>query len=260
MAFMSNLIAPTSQQIGKTPPPEQDRMEVRAQPKDVSTYVNWGPQDVANHFTAKGYPEYAQLWISHKIDGKRAVLLTPEALKEMGIKVIGDRLGIQNELRQLKVVARQVQRDTVVAEHTEAYHGSWLKEKLHRTLCRCFPVEPDHYTLTSSTLKIREYEIARVCGVKCTCLGGKWHNDTIKLENIVDVDTTVTEKGCFVCAERKCYIHIANTAGNSAGSEESKVVLKNMYVNADVGDKFAKSIRQTIDENRTSIMGRADAA
>merc|ERR1711939_189800 len=122
----------------------------------------------------------------------------------------GDRLGIQKELRQLKAVARRVQRNTVLYEHQEAYDGSWFDEQRAKYCCFCCPFEPDTYTLTNSALKIREFEVKRICGVRCTCLGGAWHNDPIALDRIVDIDTVTTLKGCACFAEHKCEVWISN--------------------------------------------------
>merc|ERR1712048_575300 len=139
-----------SAQSKKNEAPEQNRMENQA-PNDPSGYMDWDAQDVAEYFTSKGYSEYSDLWISHKISGVRAVMLTVDDLKEMGVKAVGDRLGIQKELQHLKLLARRVSRNTVLAEHQQAYPGPWLEEKLWKTCCFCFPLEPDTYILTNST-------------------------------------------------------------------------------------------------------------
>merc|ERR1712039_104141 len=210
--------------------------------------------DVAEYFTAKGYPEYAELWLTHRITGERAVMLTPDNLKEMGVERIGDRLGIQKELQQLKVVARRMQRNAVLATHKEAYDGPWWQEQIHKNLCFiCCPIEPDEYSLTNNALKIRSYTVSRCCGTKCTCFGGVWHNDTMRLDRLVDVDTTVSLTGCSVCAEKKCMIHLAMSAGNSAEDETSKVTQKCMFLQHEEGKAFAERIRDAIDEHKSIL-------
>lgn len=239
-------------------PPVQEGMAAVA-PQDASRYAEWSPQDVVNYFATKGYSEYGELWIRHKINGERAVLLTAEDLEKMGINVIGDRLGIQKELRLLKSVARQVQRQAVIAEYHQAYDGSWWQEQLHTKCCFCLcPWEPDTYTLTSNALKLRSYAIERICGAKCSCLGGTWKSDTITLDRVVDVDTTVMVKGCGCCADRKCAIDITDRAGTAAESEESRITHKSMLLDAKQGEAFAEQIRHAMDEHRTLFSAGVD--
>jgi len=146
-----------------------------------------------------------------------------------------------------------VSRNTILGEHQQAYPGSWLEEKLYKMCCFCFPLEPDTYILTNSALKIKSYTIARVCGRPCVCCGGEWHNDTVNLERIQDIDTITSIKGCTLCAERKCQIDLATSAGNHSESEESKVTQKHLLLNAVEGQAFAEQIRDAMDERRASM-------
>eukprot|EP00928_Gymnodinium_smaydae_P087257 TRINITY_DN71541_c0_g1_i1.p1 TRINITY_DN71541_c0_g1~~TRINITY_DN71541_c0_g1_i1.p1 ORF type:complete len:252 (+),score=27.09 TRINITY_DN71541_c0_g1_i1:180-935(+) len=232
-------------------PPAQDNMMNVGVP-DAARYAQWTAKDVANYFAVKGYPEYSNLWVKHKITGDRAVLLMPEDLEKMGICIVGDRLGIQKELRLLKGVARQEQRQAIVAHHQQAYDGPWCQEQLQTKCCFCLcPWEPDSYTLTRNALKLRSYTIERLCGAKCSCLGGTWKSDTITLERIVDVDTTVMIKGCGCCAERKCVIDVTTRAGTGADSEESRITQKSILLPMKLGEDFAQQIRQAMEESRT---------
>jgi len=256
MAFLLGKASPTEQNNAKkdaADAPAQNRM-ANAVPKDPSNYAAWEPKDISEYFSAKGYSEYSELWISHKITGERAVMLTPENLKEMGVERIGDRIGIQKELQQLKFVARRVQRNTVLAEHQQAYDGSWCQENVQKYCCfMCCPIEPDTYTLTNNELKIRSYEVSRICGARCTCLGGVWATDTMRLDRLNDVDTSVSLRGCALCAEKKCTILLAMQAGNSAEEETSRVTQKYMLLEAEQGKHFAERIREAADEYRTSL-------
>eukprot|EP00927_Polykrikos_kofoidii_P058126 TRINITY_DN5246_c0_g2_i1.p1 TRINITY_DN5246_c0_g2~~TRINITY_DN5246_c0_g2_i1.p1 ORF type:complete len:256 (+),score=29.78 TRINITY_DN5246_c0_g2_i1:50-817(+) len=238
--------------------PAQEAMAPRP---DVSRYACWSPQEVATYFSTRGYPEYAELWVRHKLSGARIVLLAPSHLESMGIDIIGDRLGIQQELRALKSVARQAQRNTVIAEHQEAFPGSYF-DQMCQTGCfsSCCPWERSHFTLTSNTLKMRSYHVERCMGRKCACMGGEWTTDTIRLDRIIDVDTVISVKGCGCCAERKCSVQVAAQAGTGADSDESRTSNHEMLVDADEGEEFAQKIRNQIDEYRTTMNESKDAA
>lgn len=219
---------------------------------DTSRYASWTPQEVANYFSARGYGEYAELWVRHRLSGSRVVLLSPSDLEQMGIACIGDRLGIQQELRVLKSAARQAQRNAVVAEHFEAYPGSCFEQAIRTTCCPCFcPWERSHFSLTSSTLKIRNYHVQRCFGCSCTCFGGRWATDTVRLDRIVDVDTIVTVKGCACCSERKCTVEVTSQAGTHAESDESRITSSVMLLDAPEGEVFAQQIRDQMDEYKT---------
>eukprot|EP00927_Polykrikos_kofoidii_P058125 TRINITY_DN5246_c0_g1_i1.p1 TRINITY_DN5246_c0_g1~~TRINITY_DN5246_c0_g1_i1.p1 ORF type:complete len:274 (+),score=34.55 TRINITY_DN5246_c0_g1_i1:56-823(+) len=238
--------------------PAQDFM---GSPPDISRYSSWSPRDVATYFSTRGYPEYAELWVRHKLSGARIVLLAPSDLERMGIDIIGDRLGIQNELRALKSVARHAQRNTVIAEHQEAYPGSYFDQMCQAACCSwCCPWERAHFTLTSNTLKMRSYHVERCLGRKCSCMGGEWTTDTIRLDRIVDVDTVVSVKGCVCFAERKCSVQVAAQAGTGADSDESRISNHVMLVDASEGEEFAQKIRNQIDEYRTTMNESKDTA
>jgi len=228
---------------------------------DPLTHASWNAEGVASYFSAKGYAEYAGLWVEHKITGERAVLLTSRDLEQMGIRPIGDRLGIQKELRILKTAARQGRRNQIIAQNQQAYEGSCVEEALFASLCKCcFPWEPDLYTLSSSTLKVRNYHAERCCGRKCWCMGGQWETDSINLDRIVDIDTAVSVKGCACCANRKCIIEVASIAGTHAESEESRTVTKRMFLDAASGETFAQQIRDQIEEYKVIMADNDDKA
>mmetsp|Transcript_14780 Transcript_14780/g.29141 ORF Transcript_14780/g.29141 Transcript_14780/m.29141 type:complete len:234 (-) Transcript_14780:102-803(-) len=226
-----------------------------------SNFQQWSPNDVAKFFSDQGYAEYANLFVEHHLTGERVVLLAPQDLKTMGIERIGDRLGIQRELRELKVSARTLARKQVVSEHQEAFRGTLAEQWFRDNCCACLcPREPDKYTLMTSVLKIRKYHIERFCGLKFGgCLGGTWANDTIQLNRIVDVDTVVQTSGVSLAKSDKIFIMISASAGNDATSDMSRLVQYELYMEKDDGLKFAKEIQHQIHEYKLSLGGRSDA-
>mmetsp|Transcript_16457 Transcript_16457/g.38567 ORF Transcript_16457/g.38567 Transcript_16457/m.38567 type:complete len:233 (+) Transcript_16457:42-740(+) len=228
---------------------------------DTVNYDTWSAEDVARFFTEKGYGEYASLWVEHRLTGSRVVMMKPDDLRAMGIAKIGDRLGIQKELRSLKSVARAVDRTKVIAEYKEGYHGNALSRVLYETCGCCCPREPDKYTLTSSTLKIRRYHMERIFGLGFGgCLGGQWEHDTIQLENIVDVDITITTLGNSCLEENKCWVYLSSQAGVEAESEKSRVVTDTLFMEKEDGEHFAELIRNQVMEHKLTLSGMHDSA
>lgn len=249
--------ARTTPFVSMSGPPRQQGMANL----DPTTFASWGAENVASYFTAKGYGEYASLWVEHKITGERAVLLTPRDIEQMGVRLIGDRLGIQKELRILKSAARQGRRNQVIAQYRQAYDGSCIEQAFVASLCKCcLPWEPDLYTLSSSTLKVRSYHVERCCGKRCWCMGGQWETDSINLDRIVDIDTAVSVKGCACCADRKCLIEVAALAGTHAESEESRTVTTSLLLDAASGESFAQQIRDQIEEYKVILADNDDKA
>jgi len=224
-------------------------------------YQQWSPQDVANYFSGKGYKEYANLFVEQRLTGERVVILGPTDLLDMGIDRIGDRLGIQQELRAIKATARGVSRKQVITQHTEAFHGSVSEQWFRDNCCACFcPREPAKYILMTSILKISTYHIERCCGMGCGgCLGGTWKNDTIQLNRINDIDTIVQTKGQSIARDDKITILISASAGNDAGSEMARCVQHQLFLKKSEGEKFAKEIQHQVTEFKLSLEGKHDA-
>lgn len=236
------------------PLPHQEAMGDPA----LQDYHKWSPQEVASFFASKGYAEYADLFVQHKLTGERVVLLSSADIEQMGITVIGDRLGIQMELKNLKSLARQAHRACIVGEYQQSYPGNDCEAAIREVLCgMCCPWEPDHYTLTSTALKIRSFHVARCCGRQCACWGGQWATDNIPLDRIVDVDTLTTVKGFACFAVNKTTVAVAAYAGTQADSEEARVVTQEMFTDSRDGEVFANKIRNQIEEYRVQQVEHA---
>lgn len=227
---------------------------------EVSSVEAWSAEDVAQYFAQKGYQQYRALFVKHELTGKRAIMLTPSDIEKMGIEIIGHRLGIQTELRSLKSTARAVLRNKVVSVEKEAFEGS-CAQRLLQTCCGLFPLERDEYVLTTTSLKIKAYEVARCCfRMKCPCMGGMWSTDNIPLQKIVDVDTMLTTHGMACCSEHKCTIILAVSAGTGAESDLSRIDQKTLFVDGDRGESFASRIQNQIEEYKVVSHGDADLA
>eukprot|EP00413_Alexandrium_margalefii_P012580 CAMPEP_0204528722 /NCGR_PEP_ID=MMETSP0661-20131031/9679_1 /ASSEMBLY_ACC=CAM_ASM_000606 /TAXON_ID=109239 /ORGANISM="Alexandrium margalefi, Strain AMGDE01CS-322" /LENGTH=234 /DNA_ID=CAMNT_0051534715 /DNA_START=99 /DNA_END=803 /DNA_ORIENTATION=+ len=229
-----------------------------------TNYLAWTPEDVANYFSQKGFREYANLWVKHKLSGERMVMLQPGDLQDMGITTIGDRIGIQKELRVLKSGARALERSRVLAEFKQGYHGSDLMKFLYENCGGglCCPREADRYTVTGHTLKIRQYHIHRIFGGwKCGgCLGGVWKYDTIQLDRITDVDTEITTVGIGMMASTKCWVFVSAQAGMDAETQQARVENHQLFLEKEDGEKLAETLQHRIAEYKLELAGQHDTA
>ncbi|KAF5362423.1 hypothetical protein D9756_002432 [Leucocoprinus leucothites] len=65
--------------------------------------LQWEPVDVHKWFSSIGFPQYESQLKDNDVDGQAFVLLNPEALKELGVSTIGQRLAILKAIYQLKI-------------------------------------------------------------------------------------------------------------------------------------------------------------
>jgi len=224
--------------------------------------LEWTAEDVAKHFTSKGYGEYAELWKQHRVSGDRAVMLQPKDIQDMGVTLVGDRIGIQKELRGFKGQARMADRNKVLCQHTQAYEGSECHRAMYDSVLKhCFPREPDKYILTNTLLKIRKYHIRRLVGaIKCGgCLGGDWEHENIPLDKIIDVDTMTTTIGSGMFKMAKCHIFISAMAGGEAASQVARVEKHTLFVEESDGETFADEIRHRAAEYKLELTGQHDS-
>jgi hypothetical protein len=70
-------------------------------PTEVQDYHKWDANKLAEFFQSKGLGQYSNTLIQHKITGPIAPLLSDDDLKEMGIKIVGDRLMFRHYIQQL---------------------------------------------------------------------------------------------------------------------------------------------------------------
>ncbi|KXN86547.1 Protein STE50 [Leucoagaricus sp. SymC.cos] len=65
--------------------------------------LEWEPADVHKWLSSVGFSQYESQLKDHDVDGQAFVLLNPEALKELGVSSIGQRLAILKAIYQLKI-------------------------------------------------------------------------------------------------------------------------------------------------------------
>ncbi|KAF9453601.1 hypothetical protein P691DRAFT_658207 [Macrolepiota fuliginosa MF-IS2] len=65
--------------------------------------LEWEPTDVHKWFSGIGHPQYESQLKEHNVDGLALALLNSEALKELGVPTIGQRLSILKAIYQLKI-------------------------------------------------------------------------------------------------------------------------------------------------------------
>ncbi|KAI0352334.1 hypothetical protein OH77DRAFT_1498014 [Trametes cingulata] len=104
---------------------------------DASSYelktsiLDWDENDVHNWLTKLGFPQYEQQVKEHNITGDVLCLLDPEALKDIGIATIGQRLAI-------------------------------LKAVYNVKLAQNIPIEPEHYVPPSEVEERHEVSVERL--------------------------------------------------------------------------------------------------
>mmetsp|Transcript_121039 Transcript_121039/g.210132 ORF Transcript_121039/g.210132 Transcript_121039/m.210132 type:complete len:239 (-) Transcript_121039:124-840(-) len=221
----------------------------------------WTSQQVAQFLATKGYADYANLFVQHKLTGERVALIKPTHLQEMGIQTIGDRLGIQKVIRELKTYHRQQEATQEIMKCTQAYEGTNIKRWARDNLCFCFPREPDLYVLSTSHLKIRSYHIRRFLGAKCGgCLGGMWTNNTIYLDRIQDIDTIENTAGMGCMAVHRCHVLIAVRAGVDAGDDDrARLENHELYLELEEGKAFASKLQHAMMEYKLTLSDGKDS-
>merc|ERR1719491_451977 len=211
--------------------------------------------DVAKYFAAQGFVGYDQLFVDNELTGDRVVLVTQDDIPDLNIEKVGHRVAFLKILRGLKTGVRINLRKVELAHEEEAYNGCAMGERIF-TCCGICPRDPDQYILRAGKLQVKEYELTRICGViKCTCLGGEWHNDNITLDRIKDIDTEETTSGMCCCKVHKLKLDLAVSAGVEAEDQDARVVQKQLFVEGDIGQKFSDRIMEAVEEYATQMRG-----
>jgi len=181
--------------------------------ENVSNYENWNSAELADHFADNGLEAYREVLIMHKISGKIAPLLNDSDLRDMGIKIVGDRCRFRLQIDSLKRKARAVQRTKVMWEGRERLFFSGCDACLG-TCCGICPEDPSSYKITSSHLKVRIVTPQR-CGPLTCCCCTTYAVNNIDLTNVDDVDM-VTIQAPFMqqvlcCGEGKDIVDVNTT-------------------------------------------------
>ena len=139
-----------------------------------------------------GMPDAANLFLTHRVTGRVLSLVGRDDLFEMGIRVIGHRLGILREISRLRDAAMTAKRNIVLFETNEYQPGPCGDTLPYGFPCCCCSPPPEQYILYDSKLQIKLKKPAFVCcGSLCgrTLCGTVTIKNNIPLEAISDVDS-----------------------------------------------------------------------
>merc|ERR1719277_297504 len=130
---MSSAAEPLVQEEAPAAAPPQAQTQDESKPSDeeVDSLEDMTPEDVAKYFEKRGFGEHGAVWVHHRVNGERLILLTTDDVKQLGITSIGDRMGIQRELDLLKLAATRKMRNKTIVEHHEAYDGSDFEKSFY---------------------------------------------------------------------------------------------------------------------------------
>lgn len=217
---------------------------------DSSHWSKWTSIELAKYLKTHGGldDKYTELFINNNINGAIAPSLTDENLKEMGIKIVGDRIRIQQVLQQLKSSKQREEREQVIWTGKEMLFQSWF-HGCCATCCGCCPQDPDLYTLRSNHLEIKTVQPCRLGPISCgCCCGASYHIDNVDLTEINDADVKGVPPGCChqMCCCAATQEHVLITTNQS---KEPKV----LKLPRDVGQDVARKIK-----NQVEIMQRME--
>jgi len=221
--------------------------------KQEDTFTAWSTEQVSGFLSGIGLNDHVEEFQKNDILGSHLQLLDRDDLKLLGVDSLGRRLLLMKEIATLKAKEKLKERKRIISKHSQSYDGSCVNRS-YETCCGLFPWDPDKYILTSSNLRIKHYEVFRMCGMcKMTCCGGKWTNDNIPLNKIVDVDAREYTTGLCCWKENKVALDLKGVAGNEAESETSRLQAKSLLLDGDIGMTFQKEIRNQIEEYKLQV-------
>ena len=115
--------------------------------------------------------------------------------------MIGPRALLLEELSRLKAQSRRIRREASIWE-ADQYDGRSDCEKL-KACNSCFPLQLDHYKLTSAFLVVRRTHQSMCC---CIPVGGvfgavRQTQNSMDLSQIKDIDTSTVETGALCWAK-----------------------------------------------------------
>jgi hypothetical protein len=208
--------------------------------KTIEGYDSWGPEQLAEYFGTVGLGDYYEPVVKHKLTGKLAPLVTDQDLKDMGIKVVGDRLRFRQVIKSFARKARIQERTKVLWKGEERLYWSWFDWCLE-TGCGCCPTNPSTYKLSSNHLKARVAEPGR-CGPVKLCCCYSYATNNVDLSQVSDVDVQGVPapwaKRVFCCAYGKDVI--------SVSFDRDKILL--MPLKSGLGEKVSSLIMNQIEE------------
>jgi len=201
----------------------------------LEDFETWDSDRLADYFANSGLGHYREVIQYHRITGKIAPQLTNEDLKDMGIKIVGDRCRFRHQLKALGRKARAVQRNKLIWYGKEKLYFGGVEGCLATCGGIC-PDDPSTYRLTNNHLKIRLVEPTRVGPIRLCCCA-KYSVNNIDLTQVDDVDMEGVPAPfllqCLCCANGKEILDVSTNEGEfhltvEAGEGES---VSNMIMN-----------------------------
>jgi len=190
-----------------------NKMDSMAQ---VDGYESWNSEQLADYFEDQGLGDYREVLTYHRITGKIAPQLSDADLKDMGVKIVGDRCRFRHLLKALGRKARLVQRNKLVWAGTERVFFGKLDGCLGTCLGLC-PIDPSTYKLTNNHLRIRTVEPVRVGPIRLCCCA-KYAINNIDLSQVNDVDMEGIPAPCVqqvcCCSDGKEILEVSTDEGN----------------------------------------------
>jgi hypothetical protein len=237
--------------------------------EELDKFMEWTPDQVAVFLKKAGLGGYGEVFQNHKISGRLLHLLTDQDLKDMGIKLVGDKLRIKTVIQALERKQRYAKRTKVWWEGTERLYFS-KAEKNCVTCCGICPdgkslsillfhfilpakslillkkntIDPSTYKLTSNHLKIKTVNPYRLGPTKLPCCY-EYTINNLDLTGIDDVDVIGEPSPCCYhtccCAPGKGHVEVSSKA--SKGNE--RIVLT---LTVEEAEKACALILQQIEE------------
>jgi len=210
---------------------------------ELENFMDWTPKDVAAFLKKADLGDYSECFIKHNVSGSLLHLLKDEDLKDMGIKIVGDRLRLKAFIDILGRKNRSNKRTKVWWEGTERLYLS-CADKACSTCCFLCPDDPSTYKLTSNHLKVKTVNPMRCGPFKfcCSCCT-EYKINNVDLSEIDDVDLIVEAAPCccatFCCAKGRAVVAIS-TRSNDVGLR--------LILTKDVAEKASNMILQNIEE------------
>lgn len=128
----------------------------------------WTTRDVAEWLHSIGLGRFDRAFAENKVTGDLLHILNEDHLKELGVKLIGDRVLLLQQIARLWRGAVHKRRFRTIWEADGLMYSSgccdWFTKQL-----MCYPCcqDPDHYRLTGSTLYLSEEDRKRRKGALC---------------------------------------------------------------------------------------------
>lgn len=207
----------------------------------------WSTHDVANWLYSIGLGHFSQGFAEQKITGDLLHLLTEDHLKELGIKLIGDRAMLTKQIALLYRGAVQRRRFRTIWEADGLMYNKgccdWL---LKRLACYSCCNDPDHYRLTGSTLYVTERDKKRCSDAICQI---SKHTRAIDLSTIAGVNDFHRDHP-LDCGCSADFISIDLDQEKGLPDVEPLLVTKGM------GEEIAQKIRAAMEEAQSLAPGK----